>query len=406
MEAQVDLRASRPTKLRLGFVSARSAFQDASGVWTDAGLARLIDALGMRCSRLTVALSVAPTREPLWDHRLAGPAEDFASLPSMPSLVRGLSKGAACRRVIREVERRSDVVVVQLPFAAPTALVSPRKPRLYHVCADVREIVRTSRRFGGQRRLAALVAAEMIDRFYRRLLHQPHARVVTNGDDLLAHFDVGTQGSALVSSSIFDHEIQSIPRTRAAEAPFRVLFVGYLRPEKGIDTLLVSFERLLADLPHAELHIVSARDAAEHGTTDEVRRALARLEQRGAVRFLGHRNFGPELFQCFADADVLAVPSRSEGTPRVLVEARAFGCPVVGTRVGGIPTSIADGADGLLVPPDDPPALADALLRIGTDGELKARLVQGGLARARQTTVDVFAQRIIEETQRLGAPST
>ncbi len=68
------------------------------------------------------------------------------------------------------------------------------------------------------------------------------------------------------------------------------------------------------------------------------------------VRFLGHRDFGPELFQCYADADVLVVPSRTEGTPRVLVEARGFGCPVIGTSVGGIPTSIANGIDGLLVP--------------------------------------------------------
>jgi glycosyltransferase involved in cell wall biosynthesis len=95
------------------------------------------------------------------------------------------------------------------------------------------------------------------------------------------------------------------------------------------------------------------------------------------------------------------VPSRSEGTPRVLVEARSFGCPVVATRVGGIPTSVEDGVDGLLVPPDDPGALADALARLADDGELRARLVAGGLARARRTTVDAFAQTMIDEAARL-----
>src|SRR5262249_4508859 len=160
-------------------------------------------------------------------------------------------------------------------------------------------------------------------------------------------------------------------------------------PEKGIDTLIRSFELLLPRIPDAELHIVGARDQAEHGVVAGLSAALATLEQRGNVKFLGHRNFGAELFRCFADADVLAVPSRSEGTPRVLVEARAFGCVVVGSRVGGIPTSIDDEVDGLLVPPDDPAALATALERIATDANLKRKLVQGGLQRARSTTVDV-----------------
>src|SRR5262249_26137255 len=149
---------------------------------------------------------------------------------------------------------------------------------------------------------------------------------------------------------------------------FRVLFVGYLRPEKGVDTLVDAFERLLAAGVDAELQVVGARDAAEHGVTADLLARLAELSSR--VLWSGHLPVGPPLFQAFADADVAVVPSRSEGTPRVLVEARAFGCPVIGTRVGGIPTSIDDGSDGLLVPPDDASALAAALLRLATDQPL------------------------------------
>ncbi len=94
------------------------------------------------------------------------------------------------------------------------------------------------------------------------------------------------------------------------------------------------------------------------------------------------------------------LPSLSEGTPRVLVEARAFGCPVVATRVGGIPTSVTDEVDGLLVPPSDPDALTHAMSRLMTDATLHARLKQAGIARARRHTVEAFVSTMAEEVER------
>jgi glycosyltransferase involved in cell wall biosynthesis len=97
------------------------------------------------------------------------------------------------------------------------------------------------------------------------------------------------------------------------------------------------------------------------------------------------------------------LPSRSEGTPRVLVEARAFGCPVVATTAGGIPTSVTDGVDGLLVAPEDPDALADAILQVIQDGELRARLVAAGRERAAGHTAEAFTRILVEELEALGA---
>ncbi len=161
-----------------------------------------------------------------------------------------------------------------------------------------------------------------------------------------------------------------------------MLFVGFLRHEKGVDTLLAAFHRLLKDLPDAELEIVGGRDTVEQGVAGDLARQLDDLGQYAKVVHHGHLEFGPKLFQIFADADILAVPSRSEGTPRVLIEARSFGCTVVGSNVGGIPSSISDGVDGLIVPPDDPAALCAAMLRIAHDRKLHQRLIDGGVARA------------------------
>jgi glycosyltransferase involved in cell wall biosynthesis len=109
------------------------------------------------------------------------------------------------------------------------------------------------------------------------------------------------------------------------------------------------------------------------------------------------------LFQAYADADVLALPSLSEGTPRVLVEARAFGCAVVATTVGGIPTSVTHGVDGLLVPPGDPAALCEALVQLAADEQERQRLVDGGLRRARQCTIEVMVNELAAQLELAGA---
>src|SRR5207344_1116922 len=82
----------------------------------------------------------------------------------------------------------------------------------------------------------------------------------------------------------------------------------------------------------------------------------------------------PEVAQALDDSTVLVLPSRSEGLGRVVVEAFCRARGVVGSRIGGIPDLVADGESGLLVTPEDPTALADALVRVLADRALAERL--------------------------------
>ena len=386
--------------LRVGFVSGRIYHCADNGLWADAGLGRLLDALYPQCGQLTAGLCQADEPQPLLDHRLQLTRDDVLRLPDLPSIGRGFGKIASCRRVIREVERRSDVVIVQLPFAATLALLGARRPRVYQVCADIWAFARRSSRFAGWKRPPALLVGGVIDRVQAALFRRSDVRVVTNGEALRTHYRE-PPGRAVVSSTILEREIRSASRRRPADAPWRVLYVGYVRHEKGTDLLIDAFSRVLNTIPDAELEVVAGRDEAGRGMAAGFESALAALERKGTVRFLGHRNFGPELFQRFADADVLVVPSRTEGTPRVLVEARAFGCPVIGTSVGGIPTSITDRIDGLLVPPENAAALADAILRLARDRQLRDQLIMAGYATAHRSTVEAFAATLAEEVAHL-----
>ncbi len=316
------------SKLRLGFVSARWSSRHDGGVWAEAGVVKLLDVFATRFAEVHVAMSLAAERQQLHDHRFNLPDANFVPLPWLPSVVGGIRKGAACRKVIREVERRCDVLLVQLPFAAPTALVLPQKPRAYHLCADIVEIVRTSPYYQGNKKLPARALAYGIDFLEARLIARKDSRMIANGEELFTRFGGSDKGSAVVSATLLDREVLSVPRTRPTDGPFRMLFVGYLRHEKGVGTLLEACERLLQTVKRPlELSVVGASHSEDRGVTDQLRAGLEALKGRMTVRFEGHKAFGRDLFQCFADADVLVLPSLSEGTPRVLVEARSFGCP-------------------------------------------------------------------------------
>jgi glycosyltransferase involved in cell wall biosynthesis len=392
--------ADRLRHARVGFVSGRLHYRGDSEIWSDAGLGRLINALHAKAGHFTAALCPVREKPALLDHRLEIGPDDVLALPEMPTIARGFGKFRQCRQIIRQVEERSDVVIVQLPFEAPLALARPRKPRLYHICADIWAVAKGSSRFAGWKRLPALGMGALIDRLQAGLFRRPDVRVVTNGEGLQEHYRK-PPGRAVVSSTLRAAEVASVARSRPPDAPFRVLYVGFIRPEKGIDLLVSAFDRVLDLLPDAELEIVGARDGGSRGMMASFEQSLAELGRKGTVRFLGQRNYGPDLFQCFADGDVLVVPSRMEGTPRVLIEARAFRCPVVATTVGGNPTSIRDGVDGLLVPPENVGALTEAILRIARDRTLRDQLITAGLERARRSTLESYAEAIADEASRL-----
>jgi glycosyltransferase involved in cell wall biosynthesis len=86
----------------------------------------------------------------------------------------------------------------------------------------------------------------------------------------------------------------------------------------------------------------------------------------------------PDLALAYADADLFALSSLWEGLPYVVLEAMAHGLPVASTNVDGIPEAVEHGVSGLVVPPRDPAALADAILRLLGDPAMRARMGEAG----------------------------
>jgi glycosyltransferase involved in cell wall biosynthesis len=153
------------------------------------------------------------------------------------------------------------------------------------------------------------------------------------------------------------------PLVEPPTAP-RAAYVGALERVKGIDVLLEAWRAVRQRVPDARLVV-----AGDGALRDLVTREAAGL----GLEVIGHVPT-EEVSDVIDSVRFLVVPSRSEGLGRVVWEAFARGRPVVGSKVGGIPESIDHGRNGLLVPPDDAAALADAVVEAFEDVVGTARM--------------------------------
>ncbi|MBM4420999.1 MAG: glycosyltransferase family 1 protein [Chloroflexi bacterium] len=188
-----------------------------------------------------------------------------------------------------------------------------------------------------------------------------------------------------------------------------ILFVGRIEQIKGIDVLLRALGLLYARRPDlkADVRLVVVGgalsphdDAPETDKVADLRRHVREQNLESSVEFVGSRD-QRDLALYYASADVCAVPSLTESFGLVALEAMACGTPVVGTRVGGLQTLIEDGQSGMLVPPSDEQALAEALERVLLDPRLRMHLAHGAREAAEGYTWQRVGDRIADLYRRI-----
>jgi phosphatidylinositol alpha-mannosyltransferase len=284
-----------------------------------------------------------------------------------------LASSAAVRAFL--ARGRFDLVHVHEPIVP-----GPGRLALRHAEAPVVATFHCSadRELGVQRALRAAAAGALsrIDfgiavsraaKAFSRAIYRGRVAVVPNGVDL-ARFAAGAPAAP----------------GPVGHRPLRVLFVGrYGESRKGFSVLLEALSLLRGAGRAVSADVIG---------TGPAERWAARAE-RLSVRFLG-RVSDPALSDAYRAADVFCAPSTGgESFGMVLAEAMAAGCPVVASDLPGY----AEAARGavLLVPPGDPGALAAALRRACDDGELRARLVARGRARAAALCWTRIAARVL-----------
>jgi glycosyltransferase involved in cell wall biosynthesis len=170
----------------------------------------------------------------------------------------------------------------------------------------------------------------------------------------------------------------------SSAGPLRILCVGTLHEVKGQTYLIEACRRLVDRGVDLRLDLVG-----EGPDREALEGQVAEAGLASRVTLLGPRSRG-QVAELLRDADVLVTPSvptkegKREGIPVVLMEALSSGLPVVASQISGIPELVEDGRDGILVPPRDAAALADAIGRLHDDPELRRRFGSNGRQRVEQ----------------------
>ncbi|MEA3218880.1 MAG: hypothetical protein QOJ19_5036 [Acidimicrobiia bacterium] len=152
--------------------------------------------------------------------------------------------------------------------------------------------------------------------------------------------------------------------------------VARLHPEKGVRAFVDAAAAMSRAFPCARF--VVAGDGPER---NELERRVAQCGMQSRISFLGFVPDGHSLIRQF---DILVVPSITEGTPLVVLEAMASGVAIVATRAGGIPEQVRHGCEALLVEAGDVPAIARACTRLLADETLRSRLIFAARLRMRR----------------------
>jgi glycosyltransferase involved in cell wall biosynthesis len=268
-------------------------------------------------------------------------------------------------RVARELTRfKPDAVIVEGAHDTAAVLVGRQLARSdAPVVADLHGDWRQTLRLYGSplRRLAAPVADLVAKLALRRA---DGVRTLSPATTELVREEAGVEPKAEFPA-FMDLEPFLGPPVALPERP-RALFVGVLELYKNVDGLAEAWRLAAPLVPGAELRIVGR--GPRHLIVEELIRDVP--GRTSWVQHLDASDIAAELDR----ATALVLPSRSEGLPRVAVEALCRGRPVIGTNVGGIPDLIHDGENGLLVEPEDPQALAEALVQVLSDWVLAAWL--------------------------------
>jgi glycosyltransferase involved in cell wall biosynthesis len=229
-----------------------------------------------------------------------------------------------------------------------------------------------------------------LDRFMYSRYHRIVAVSQTVADALIAWLPEVAPRVTVVHNGVEPTRLNPSPDARQTactelgipnDVPL-ILSGGGLEYRKGVDVLLQALAQVYRHRGIGNESSAVCLVAGDGPLRPNLQALAHQLGLRDQVRFLGFR---PDLPAVMAAADLLVLSSRWEGCPMVVLEAMALGLPIVATSVGGVPELITDGETGLLVPPENPLALGQAVLRLLSNRELAVRL--GQAARERLNTV-------------------
>lgn len=181
---------------------------------------------------------------------------------------------------------------------------------------------------------------------------------------------------------------------RMADCGHSFLFLGDLSKRKGVYDLISALDLAAKRGFQGMLYIAGGESSS--GQRRELEELISRLGVQGQIKLLGIV-YGIEKTKVIEEADCFVLPSYAEGLPMALLEAMAYELPVITTDVGGIPELVTDGQEGFLIKPGDVKALADRMIMLSKDKNLRKEMGRAGSRRVEENYgMDVMVERIMK----------
>ena len=369
-------------------------YRGADGRYTHFSTGLLLERLAEHYDR--VSWCASEEREPKASLAFRVPDNvEFIPYPKIYSTLRSYAHigeyKATYRRILSEP---GDVFIRGMLPASPALYAACRKigaRPLHWLVGNPVALLKSHRRDGYLKDSLAMFYAKSWERGVKRGIRKTKGAFLCFGQELYDRVE-GFERYNYVAAPLVDADFYQRDDT-CQGATIRVLFVGFIRPEKGVQYLVEALPKLKTTRP-VELVCVGDAGGRYASYVDGIKATIAKHSLESRVKMLGYMNKEAIQEQMRA-ADIFVLPTLSEGAPYVIAESRAQSLPTIATRVGGIPTSITDGVDGILVPSKNSDAIASAIDRVISDGDLRRSMIKEGYKSARAMTFDLFADKIV-----------
>jgi len=238
----------------------------------------------------------------------------------------------------------------------------------------------------------ARIFRPIVQMAYRLLLNRKKTRVIVQNPDDLQLLTAGgvLDGKHIVmirGSGVDIHYLRTLPEPEGAPL---IVFAARMLRDKGVCEYVAAAKLLRRQGLQARFVLVGDRDS--ESPTAISAEQLADWQRNTVVEWWGHRD---DIREVFAQAHIVCLPSYREGLPKVLLEAASCGRPIVATDVPGCREVVRDGENGLLVPPRNVTALAQALRQLVEKPELRRQMG----ARGREIVMTEFSvEKVVHET--------
>lgn len=220
---------------------------------------------------------------------------------------------------------------------------------------------------------------------------------LVHGQELAKIYKRGNpQVVSFVGSTIYESEIATtIADSRSRD--FRILYVGRLNFKKGLRELLIAGKNLLSKGYKLRIRLVG--DGKDR---EEIKKLAKDLGIDSRVEFVGWVPVGLQLQKEYRSANLFLLPSYSEGSPKVVIEAMANGLPVVATNVGNVPYLVEHQQTGLVIPSRNVRALENTIETLLSNETMRQHMAKAALSRAREFTIEAERKCVAEAFLRFG----